>query len=279
MKISALLGNYPGTRFFRDTPNPDLDVDFLPGRPVTHFRKFARDLHIDIAEFPIMTFLMAHEREAPLALLPAVVLGGYQHAHLFCKAGGPIRHPADLAGKRIGVRAYPVTTVTWLRDILEREHGVSRNDITWVTFEEPHLDNFDNPANVSPAPDGLTAEEMLNNGALDAAVLRAAPDGYDFVPVIPNPHSAGKTWCQRESAIQINHVMTVPRTFAARHPLVVTNFIQALETSIKMAGNPTPFGRKAVEPSLSLAIACARRQGIIRKTANVDNLYSCNGLG
>lgn len=282
MTITALLGDYPGTRALKEGQRLGAECSFLPGRPVKHFRAFVDRLHIDIAEAPIMTILMAHERTVPLALLPVVVLGGTQHRYLFSRRDGPIRRPEDLVGKRIGVRAYTVTTVTWLRDILEQEHGIPRDAITWVVFEQPHVAGFENPQTVEQAPDGARAEDMLRDGALDAAILRAVPDGYDFAPVIEAPDRAEEVWCKKHGALQINHMMTVPRAFAQQHPDAVARFMQELKASVACAEErptaQTLIGRAAVDRSLALAVACARRQGLIAVEPDLEDLYRGNGL-
>ncbi|SFR01416.1 hypothetical protein [Poseidonocella sedimentorum] len=282
MMITALLGDYPGTREMKDGLGFGAECSFLPGRPVKHFRAFIERLHIHIAEAPIMTVLMAHERAVPLALLPVVVLGGTQHRFLYSLTDGPIRHPRDLVGKRIGVRAYTVTTVVWLRDILEQDYGIARDAITWVVFEPPHVDGFVNPDNVVQAPPGANAEDMLRDGLLDAAILRADPVGDDVSPVIKAYEQAGDAWRQKHDALQINHVMTVPRAFAQQRPDLVAQFMQGLESSVARAeetpGEETLIGRDAVDRSLELAVACARRQGIITATPDLEELYRGNGL-
>ena len=43
---------------------------------------------------------------------------------LLCRADSDIRGPADLAGRRVGVRAYSQTTGLWLRGLLADDYGV-----------------------------------------------------------------------------------------------------------------------------------------------------------
>lgn len=273
-KVKALLGDYPMTRAIKsgDAVMPGFSFDFLPGKPVSYFRGFMQDFDIDIAEVPIMTYLMAHDRGLPLVLLPAIVLGGSQHGYLFRPAESQIATPADLAGKRVGVRSYSVTTVTWIRDILQREHGVDPGSIEWVTFEPPHIAPRQALPNVTMAPPGASAEGMLAAGDLDAAVLRVVPEGGRFVPVIAEAEQRGLDWQRAESGVQINHMVAVPQAFAEHHPNAVHGFMTALQISAAAEGEAGSIGQESIRHSLELSIDCARRQGIIGRSPSVESL-------
>ena len=63
---------------------------------------------------------------------------------------GPLS-PAELAGPKVGMRSYSVTTSTWLRGILADDYGVDLDRVKWVTFEEPHVAEFRDPPNAARA--------------------------------------------------------------------------------------------------------------------------------
>ena len=77
-----------------------------------------------------------------MTALPVVVMRGFHHAALVCRCGSPIAWPADLVGKRIGVRALSQTTGVWLRGILLDEYGIAHHSITWVTEEDAHVQEY-----------------------------------------------------------------------------------------------------------------------------------------
>ena len=108
-----------------------------------------------------MTFLLARAHGTPLVLLPAVVLGRFQHPFLvYDRERGPLA-PGDLAGRRVGVRSYSVTTGVWVRGILADDWGVDLGRVTWVTFEPPHVAEFRDPPNVERAPAGKDLMAMV----------------------------------------------------------------------------------------------------------------------
>ena len=50
-----------------------------------------------------------------------------------------IKSPRDLEGKKVGVRAYSVTTGVWTRGILIDEYGLDSSKVTWVVDDEEHV--------------------------------------------------------------------------------------------------------------------------------------------
>ena len=283
MQITALLGDYPaGAALKSGAVRPEgLEVAFREGAPARHFRGFLERLDTDISEIAIMTHLIGHEAGVDSALLPAVVLTRAQHPYLVHDPARGLTGPEGLAGKRVVIRSWTVTTATWIREVLDRDHGVPADSIEWITLEEPHLAGFRNPPNLRRAPAGSTPEGLLAAGEAEAAVLGAVPTEGPLVSLIPQPEAAGADWAAREGAIMINHMIAVPRAFAAKHPEAVRAYLAALAESDARTPPGKPrfvLGRAAIEPSLKRAIACAGRQGILTGPVTPDTLYAGNGL-
>ena len=100
--------------------------------------------------------------------------------------------PADLPGKKVGVRAYTQTTGAWVRNILMREHGLPLESVDWITTEGAHLAEYQQPAFARSAPKGSKLIDMLMNGEVDAAILgNDLPDDPLIAPVIPGAKEAG----------------------------------------------------------------------------------------
>ena len=63
----------------------------------------------------------------------------FQESALLCRVDSDIRGPADLKGKRVGVRGYSQTTGLWLRGTLADDYGIAAESVEWVTFEDAHV--------------------------------------------------------------------------------------------------------------------------------------------
>jgi len=269
--MKALLGDYPCTARFKQRAPLDFE-DIRP--PSAGFKRVVRGLEFDVAELAITTFLMAKAAGKPYRLLPAVVLARMQHPRLVRNAErGPLA-PRDLPGRRIGVRSYSVTTGMWIRGILADEHGVDCDRITWVTFEEAHVAEYRDPANVERAPAGKKLEEMLLAGEIDAAISGDAPvTDARIVPVIPDAEAAARAWRARTGAIQINHMVAVKNSVSQ---IDADEVSRLLGESIKAAGSPelNPYGLEANRRNLEVAIDYVHRQRLIPRRTTVDELFA-----
>jgi 4,5-dihydroxyphthalate decarboxylase len=273
--MKVLLGDYPVTHALRSGAlKPSFPVEFADVKLPHHaFKRVVRDLEFDISELALVTYLLARAHGKPYRLLPAVVTARFQHPFLVCTRDRPMR-PEELAGKRIGQRSYSVTTATWLRGILADDYGVDLASVQWTTFEEPHVAEFTDPANVRRAPAGKDIVSMLLAGELDAAVMTDIPDDPRIQPVIRDQEQAIARWRERTGAtIQINHMVVCRSSLSSS---ASSEFLSLLEKSRALAGNPQthPFGIEANRRNLEAAIDTVHRQKMIPHRFTVEELFA-----
>src|SRR5687768_16489997 len=91
------------------------------------FKQMVRERAFDAGELAIGTFLEARTYGKPLTLLPAVVMGRFQHQTAWRSTQRPPFGPGDIEGRRIGIRSYTQTTGIWVRGIFKHEYGVDLN--------------------------------------------------------------------------------------------------------------------------------------------------------
>ena len=275
--MKALLGDYPATAALKkgEVRSDRVRLDFADVRPPSAgFKRVVRDLEFDVAELAITTFLMAKTFGKPLKLLPAVVVGRLQHSFLVCNAErGPLA-PHELAGRRVGVRSYSVTTGMWIRGVLAEDHGVDPDRVTWVTFEDAHVAEFRDPPNVVRAPAGKDVVGMLLAGEIDAAVVGdGKPADARIRPLIPDADAAARAWQRRKGAIQINHMVVVKDSVPRADAEEVSRL---LRDSIDAAGSPemNPYGIEANRRNLEVAIDYVHRQRLIPRRFAVEELFA-----
>ena len=292
LMLPALLGDYPVTRALRrgDVTSSLVRLDFadVPSA-ASAFKRVVRNLEFDVAELAIATFLLAKAHGKPLVLLPAVVVGRFQHPFLVYNRERGSLTPGDLNGRRVGLRSYSVTTGMWVRGVLAEHWGVDLDSITWVSFEEPHVAEFRDPPNVERAAPGKEIISMLLAGEIDAAIVSGRePDDARVVPLIPDPDSAARAWHEKHEAIQINHMVTVKQSLAKSEPRVVEEIYRMLVESRRAAGplaageiDTKPFGVNANRHNLEIAIDYMERQRLLPRRLTVDELFSdvTRGLG
>ncbi|HSD41438.1 MAG TPA: phosphate ABC transporter substrate-binding protein [Burkholderiales bacterium] len=284
LKLRALLGDYPVTAALKSgqVRSPQVSLDFADIKPVSSgFKRVVRDLEFDVAELAIVTYLIAKTHGKPLTLLPAVLVGRFQHPLFVYNAErGPLA-PGDLRGKRVGVRSYSVTTGAWIRGILADDYGIGPAQVNWVTFEEAHVAEFRDPPNVERAPPGAKVVDMLLAGEIDAAIVGdGAPADPRIKTLIPDPAAAARAWHAKHGAIQLNHLVVVKDTLLKSDAEAVREVYRLLIESKRAAGLPkagevdlNPFGVAANRRNLEVAIDCCFRQGLIPRPYEVDELF------
>ncbi len=137
LHLPTLLGDYPNTRALKSGQirSASVALDFADVKvPNTAFKDVVRHFKYDVAELAIVTYLQAKAHGKPLVLLPAVIVGTSPHPFLVYNAERGRLAPAQLAGNRVGIRAYSVTTAAWIRGVLQNDHGVDLDSIKMGDF-------------------------------------------------------------------------------------------------------------------------------------------------
>ncbi len=284
LRLPTLLGDYPNTKALKngETRSANVAFDFADVKvPNTAFKDVVRHLKYDVAELAIVTYLQAKAHNIPLTLLPAVIVGAMPHPFLVYNAERGRISPAELNGKRVGIRAYSVTTAAWVRGVLQNDYGVALDTIKWVTFEDPHVAQYSDPPIAVRAPAGKSMVHMLINGEIDAGVV-GGPDLADsrLKPVIANPYDAAQAWCKRNGALPINHMLVVTESLAKEHPNAVAEVFRLVRESKRAMGStgamldPLQFGLANIRRSLELIVSYATQQRLIPSQIPVDALFN-----
>ena len=69
------------------------------------------------------TYMIARALGAPYIALPIFLMRRFHHGGFVVRPDAGIKVPKDLEGKKVGVRAYSVTTGVWTRGIFINEYG------------------------------------------------------------------------------------------------------------------------------------------------------------
>ena len=282
--LRIAIGDYPHTLPLKrgQITSPWLKLDFTEIKPMHKaFKPMVREHAYDASEMALIIVLQAKIHNKGLKLLPAAMLGRFQHGTILYNAERGKLAPADLAGRRIGVRAYSQTTGAWIRGIVENDYGVDLRRVQWVTFEDAHVAEAHDPAGVLRARPDQDMTKMLLAGELDAAIYGAdLPKDAALQSVIQDPQAAALAWYGKHGLVPVNHMVVVTDELARAKPQAVAEFYRMLEESKKAAGLPAagqidtaPFGKEANRPCLELLISYAVQQGLIPRRLDVDELW------
>jgi len=273
MRLRTLLGDHPGTAALKNgSVKSDLvSFDFVDYSPTNKgFKPMVREGAFDVSEMAIVTYLMAKSVGKPMVLLPNVVVARFQHAYALYNAKQGTLKPADLNGKRVGIRSFTTTTGAWLRGILANDHGIDLNSINWVTFEDAHVAEYVDTT--KRAPPGKQVVQMLVDGELDA-VLGEKSDHPDLRPLFANAGMEEKTWFAKHKVLPINHMVVVSRALSDKHPDIVREVHRLLAQSAEASPAAPKFRADEMHRSLELITRYSAQQGLIPRAFKVDELF------
>lgn len=283
IKLRTMLGNYPNTKPLKSgaTRSDLVNFDFVDVKVANSmFKNVVRGAEYDVSELAIVTYLQAKSYGKPYVLVPAVLVSRGQHHTIAYNPERGALKPSDLNGKKVGVRAYTVTTGTWVRGILASDYGVDINKVEWITFEDPHVAEYHDPAIVKRAPAGKDLTPMLLDGEVAAGIVGDKLPDPRLKHLIPDPEAAAQKWAERHGGLPINHMLVVRQELSRSRPDVVQDVFRQLHESKLAAGlpdggalDPYRFGVEACRPILEIIIDFCHRQELIPRRMSVDELF------
>jgi 4,5-dihydroxyphthalate decarboxylase len=211
LTLKTAIATYGHTRALKDGSVAPLNIslDHVEVSPIiAAFRRMVRGLEFDVSEMAISTYLCAKANNKAFTAIPVFPLRAFHHGGILANTK-LVKQPKDLAGKKVGVRAYTVTGGLWVRGFLQNDYGVDMSRVTWVVVDEEHVQEYQLPRNVQKAPEGKDLKEMLIAGELAAAIGVGAVDHPDVAPLIPDAREVGIQYFKRKGVYPINHTLVI----------------------------------------------------------------------
>lgn len=282
--LRTVLKSYPHTEAIRrdELTHPDVAFDLQDVNPVHKaFAPMVREEAYDLCELAVVTALQAFAYDRPVVLLPVVVASRFQRGCIIARRVDGVASPADLAGKRVGVRSYTQTTGMWVRAHLAEDAGLRVEDVNWLTQDPPHVEQYEDPSWVTRVPKTKSLEDMLRDGNIDAAILgNDLPEGDEFIPVIADAAAKDTVWWSTHHFMPVNHMVVAGRTAASAHPEAIRAAFELLRKADARverkpgAPSPTLFGFERLREPLQIIIDTCLTQGLLPRRLSVDEIFA-----
>lgn len=266
-RLTLSCGEYRRTRPLLDgrvtVAGYDVEIvpDPFPSTGVLGDYQYPRTLRMldhkafDVCEMGMAPYVTARSQGVPLAAIPVFHYRRFRHPYIFCRGGSGIESPADLAGRRVGVRRLNLSAGVWARALLQHDYGVDLNEVTWVvTVDVPLRDEVRNALKLEAAPPGKGLEELLVRGGIDAMIeastLSASAREAAGVRRLlgEDTRQAEADYYARTGYFPIMHTIALWQDVAARHE----DLCQALYDAFLRA---KAAGNRAGEPRARYVLA------------------------
>ncbi|WP_322044061.1 ABC transporter substrate-binding protein [Paraburkholderia sp. J67] len=311
--LKIAIAEHPHTAAIRNgsIPIEGVDAEFITVHPqIGAFRRMVRDLEFDVCELAPTTYIIARAYGAPFVALPIFVVRRFHHAGLLVRPDAGINTPKDLEGKKVGVRAYSVTTGAWTRQVLIDEFGVDVSKVTWVVDDEEHVTQLKLPPNVIHAPAGTSLADMMASGELvagfgaNAGIGRTGdPTGgwkeveANYPDLMPNAAELEADYYARTGVYPMHGTIVVKDSVLAEHPWIARSIYEAFDRAKqewlsrldagdvgpkdkkylalrKIVGHdPLPYGIEENRKTIEALEATAFKQGLTPRRMSMDELF------
>ncbi len=298
LTLKAALVTRGHTQALKDgsvTPNGyRFDFEEVP-QIIQAFRRMVRGLEFDVSEMAITTYLCARAHGKRFTAVPVFPMRAFHHGAIVVNVNAGIRSPKDLEGRAVGVnRGYTVTTGVWARSVLQHEHGVDLNRVTWLLSGDEHVAEYTPPPNVVPIEKGKKLEEMLESGEI-AGAINVQVTSPNVRPLIPDPEQAGLAALRGRGLYPINHTVVIKDDLLAANPGLAPAIFEAFAEAKRryepasyeplhqkvaaITGDPLPYGIEPNRGVLEALITYSVEQGILSRPFTVEELFAENTRG
>jgi 4,5-dihydroxyphthalate decarboxylase len=262
----------------------------------------------DAAEIPLAHYAFLKDQGEPYTAIPVFPDRLMLQPYVLTRPDTGITSLEDLAGRRVAVPMYFMTSSIWHRGILEDSTGIGPADISWVTTAPERDARMTLPEQVAveliPGPH-LGVEPLLDR-KVDALMTEGTPivssaQLGEVVTVHKDPLSAATEFFRATAIHPIVHVIAMRTDFAEQCPELVVAMCEGFhraklasyhhvqneritglplmrlhldETTTLFGEDPWPYGaqgRNRME--LDVFLEYAHRQGLTRRRLSVNDLF------
>jgi 4,5-dihydroxyphthalate decarboxylase len=243
------------------------------------FRTMVRTDELDVSEMAIVTHLLAHRFGKPITGIAIPLWSRLPHTNLVCPIDSGINEPRDLEGTRVGVRAYAQTSGVWVRGILNSQYKVDLNRITWVTMEDAHLAEYQDPSIAVRNDKPFALRPLMMAGELSSIMGERIVDPGGIRTVVPEAEKAAQDWISRTGIVPINHVIAVKNDLLSEHRWLGEELMRLFQAAKEVAVRedkataPPEYGFEANRRSLQMAFGFSANQALISREYRAEELF------
>ena len=238
--------------FFTDAIAPPEGIEIKPLEVgIDHTHRNGRDRHermlrnneFDICELSFSSYIMAIDRGANLTATPVFPRRLFSQNHIYVRADAGIQTPADLAGRKVALRAFETTMSVLVKGDLKFFYGVPWEDIHWIMEAEEAL-AWTPPegAKIDWITGGRRGSDLLLSGDVDAMIFPHPPRevleaGDAIHRLFPDPMAEAKRYFDQLGYFPIMHIMAFRNEVVAQNPELPRAVIEMWDNAKRIAAD------------------------------------------
>ena len=206
----------------------------------THFRAMAfREFDASELSFGKYASLVS-QGDQSLTAIPVFPLRMARHSSIYIRRDGPVKEPADLVGRRVGIPEWAQTASVYTRGLLAHQYGIDLAKIEWFQAGVNQAGRVEKvklklPPGVrlTPVPE-KSLSEMLVSGEIDAAFTAHPPNCFleahpNIRRLFENFVEVEKQYIRETGIFPIMHIVAIRKELVDRNPWIAMNLFTAFE--------------------------------------------------
>ena len=277
------------------------------------FFRFTRFREWDVSEMSMGKYVsLRSQGDTSLSAIPVFPSRVFRHSSIYVRRDGPVRVPADLKGRRVGVPEWAQTAAVYSRGALMHQYGLKLQDIDWYQAGVNQPGRAEKVKLALPPGTRLTPradaslDDMLLAGELDAVLSAHPPASVErgdprIVRLFEDYRAVEEAYWRDTGIFPIMHVVAIRSALLARHPWIAGNLLKAFEEAKRRSvaraleitatrfpvpwiydtaakaqaqfGELFPYGVEPNRVTLEAFLAYAHEQGVCHRLVAVDELF------
>ncbi len=279
------------------------------------FHRFLKYREWEISELSLAKYAaLVSQGDPPFTAIPVFPSRIFRHSSIYVRAGGPIKTPGDLKGRRIGIPEWAQTAAVYSRGLLVEDYGLNLGDVEWIQAGVNEPGRREKVAlqlppgvRVTPRPD-TSLDAMLLDGEVDAVLSAHAPASAEagdprVARLFTDYRAVEEDYWRRTRVFPIMHVIAIRREVVERFPWVPMSLMKAFEEAKRRSlqrvveftasryplpwladvaarrrdlfgGDPFAYGIEANRTTLDTFLRWASEQGICRRRLAPEDLFA-----
>ena len=262
------------------------------------------ELTFDVAEMSLATFVKARDDGVKLIGLPVFTGRRFLESGIGVRPQLGIKDPRQLAGKRLGVPQFWMTSSVWHRAVLSEVYGVPQTAVTWITVQ-PERFSLAWPASLKiEHHEGGSLDAMLQKGGIDAVLFPRAIENHFAPTTAASPFAdivaAQRAFLDQTKVFPIMHFVVMREALHRENPGLARRIVAAFDAAKRdmlrdpesiaardlpfhgadfqygrkaLGDDPWPYGIAANRRALDWFLARAHQQGLTRTRLAPKDLF------
>ncbi|MDE2227489.1 MAG: 4,5-dihydroxyphthalate decarboxylase [Alphaproteobacteria bacterium] len=278
------------------------------------FHRFLKYQEWEVSELSLAKYAaLASQAGSPFTAIPVFPSRFFRQSSIYVRAGGPVKTPSDLKGRRVGIPEWAQTAAVYSRGILVEDYGLDLAEIEWLQAgvnepgrREKVAIKLPPGVRLTPQPE-KSLDVMLLAGEVDAVMSAHAPAAAEagdprVSRLFENYREVEEDYWKRTRIFPIMHVIAIRRAVVERFPWVPMNLMKAFEeakrrsvrrlveftasrypipwladiaarTYALFGGDPFPYGIEANRTTLDTFLRWCFEQGVCQRRLAPEDLF------